>query len=268
MSCGSLDSFRNILGDSFKGLSSALSCVDNTAVAIAEQQSVLTDQLGAATAAITPEMVAMLNPIPVPDPLADPLAEPTPSAEPEFKFEDIQGYISGIGASVGDFASQAVGQTGGLVEGLKSSIIGGQANYALDSALGNGDTPQEEKFSDLTEKTSNICKTIGDGLKAIRDKVASVVAAISTAIASFVGGAIDALKDVFNSLKDAASAVVSAVSNAISSVASAISDMVSSAAAAVQEAFCKGMELAFPSMGPDAVKPTIAPPDLAGTEFI
>ena len=39
MSCGSIDGFKNILGDAFKDLKAALSCVDNTTAAIAETRA-------------------------------------------------------------------------------------------------------------------------------------------------------------------------------------------------------------------------------------
>ena len=272
MSCGSIDGFKNILGDAFKDLKAALSCVDNTTAAIAEQQEVLTVQLEEATSVITPEMVTMAFAVSAPDAGdAAALLEGGEPPAPEFTYEDLQTYIGGIGASIGDFASQAVSQSGSLVEGLQTSIIGGQANYSLDSALGNGDTPQGEKFSDLTEKTSSICETIGNGLVSIMDAIESTLAKIGeavqeilAAIGSGVGALADAMRKVFTALSDAAAQVVQFVGDAIAAVAGAIGEMVSAAAQAIKDAFCKGMELAFPTMGPDYTPPA----DLAGTEYI
>lgn len=271
MSCGSIDGFKNILGDAFKDLKAALSCVDNTTVAIAEQQTALTSQLSAATSAITPEMVAMAFPVAPADVEVMALEGGGEPAAPEFTYDDLQNYISGIGASIGDFASQAVGQAGSLVEGLQTSIIGGQANYSLDSALGGEETPKEEKFSDLTEKTSSICETIGNGLVSIMDAVESTLAKIGeavqeilAAIGSGIGALGDAMRKVFSALSDAASQVVQFVGEAISAAAAAIGEMVSAAAQAIKDAFYKGMELVFPTMGPDYK----APADLAGTEYI
>ena len=271
MSCGSIDGFKNILGDAFKDLKAALSSEDNTTAAIAEQQEVLTVQLEEATSVITPEMVTMAFAVSAPDAGDAALPEGGEPPAPEFTYEDLQTYIGGIGASIGDFASQAVSQSGSLVEGLQTSIIGGQANYSLDSALGNGDTPQEEKFSDLTEKTSSICETIGNGLVSIMDAIESTLAKIGeavqeilAAIGSGIGALADALRKVFTALSDAAAQVVQFVGNAIAAVAGAIGEMVSAAAQAIKDAFCKGMELAFPTMGPDYTPPA----DLAGTEYI
>ena len=204
MSCGSLDSFKNILGDAFKNLSASLKCMDNTTAAIAEQSSVAQDALTAATSAIDPSIFSMLVVPEIPGDSTAPAVPAPPS------YDDMMSHIAGIGGSLAGFATQAVAQQASLVEQLKISIIAGQANSALDEAmaaqdmtpieepadsavadtppaedppasdvpvdpaLGDytedpaaamADNPLAEKFSDITKQTASICKTIGKGLQ-------------------------------------------------------------------------------------------------------
>jgi hypothetical protein len=314
MSCGSLDSFKNILGDSFKNLSLSLKCMDNTSAAIAEQSTVAQDALTQATSALDPSVFDMLA---VP---ADPLAalDPTaPPAEAPPSYDDMMAHITGIGGSLAGFASQSVDHSAALVEQLKTSIIAGQANSALDDAMAaQGMTPVEEpsapaaadtaptadpapsdtpvdpslgdytedpgaaladsapdeKFKDITKQTASICKTMGKALQSIRQTISELLASVKSAVAGIlaavgagVSALMDAVKGMMSKLSEAAAAVAAKVSEAVSAVAGAISDMASKAAAAIKDAFCKGIQMAFPTMGPDAPK---APADLAGTEFI
>lgn len=316
MSCGSLDSFKNILGDAFKNLSASLKCMDNTTAAIAEQSSVAQDALTAATSAIDPSIFSMLVVPEIPGDstalLPDAPAVPAPPS-----YDDMMSHIAGIGGSLAGFATQAVAQQASLVEQLKTSIIAGQANSALDEAmaaqdmtpieepadsavadtppaedppasdvpvdpaLGDytedptaamADNPPAEKFSDITKQTASICKTIGKGLQAIRQTISELLANVKSAVASIlaavgagVSALMDAVKGMMDKLSAAAAAVAAKVAEAVAAVVGAISDMASKAAAAIKDAFCKGIQMAFPTMGPDAYK---APADLAGTEFI
>lgn len=311
MSCGSLDSFKNILGDAFKNLSASLKCMDNTTAAIAEQSSVAQDALTAATSAIDPSIFSMLVVPEIPGDSTAPAVPAPPS------YDDMMSHIAGIGGSLAGFATQAVAQQASLVEQLKTSIIAGQANSALDEAmaaqdmtpieepadsavadtppaedppasdvpvdpaLGDytedpaaamADNPPAEKFSDITKQTASICKTIGKGLQAIRQTISELLANVKSAVASIlaavgagVSALMDAVKGMMDKLSAAAAAVAAKVAEAVAAVVGAISDMASKAAAAIKDAFCKGIQMAFPTMGPDAYK---APADLAGTEFI
>lgn len=233
MSCDSLDQFKNILGDKFKQLSNSLKCIDNTSQAIAEQQSTSTASLMAAIGPLTAMEATM----------------------PGLELGGITGQISGIGASIGGFATDAVAHSGALTDHLKSGIIGSYACTALDVPASDEDGGEGggDPYAGMVEQTFSVCRFLSDGFKAVRDAISSVISKITGAISGIFGAGLEAIKSIVSSIagwiSDAVSAVTSAISSAISAVVSTIADIASATAKVIKNAFCAGMSAAMGTLG-------------------
>ena len=192
MSCDSLDQFKNILGDKFKQLSNSLKCIDNTSQAIAEQQSTSTDSLMAAIGPLTA------------------LEATTPGLE----LGGLTGQISGIGSSIGGFATDAVAHSGSLTTHLKSGIIGSYACTALD-------VPVADPYADMVTQTSSVCRLLSDGFKSVRDAISGALSKIEglmQGIGSLIGQGIDAIMGLVSKVAGFIGECVSAVTSAITSI--------------------------------------------------
>jgi phage-related protein len=233
MSCDSLDQFKNILGDKFKQLSNSLKCIDNTSQAIAEQQSTSTDSLMAAIGPLTA------------------LEATTPGLE----LGGLTGQISGIGSSIGGFATDAVAHSGSLTTHLKSGIIGSYACTALDVPASDDDGATDP-YADMVTQTSSVCRSLSDGFKSVRDAISGALSKIKglmQGIGSLIGQGIDAITGLVSKVAgfigECVSAVSSAISSAISAMVSTIADLASKAAGFIKNAFCAGMSAAMGTLG-------------------